>query len=104
MHYQNIKVGHPLTAQSSNIIYSRTTQIKVSTMHYKNIHVYHPLTAQSSNIRYSWTTQIKVSIMRNQYINVVHLIQHKKYNNKLTNKQFCATPNYQQFGMQFGVD
>jgi hypothetical protein len=46
MHYQNINIGHPLTARSSNIRYSQTTQIKLSTMRFQYFNVAHLITAQ----------------------------------------------------------
>ncbi len=45
MRNQNINNDYLLTAQISNIIYSQTTQIKVSTMRNQNINIGHPLTA-----------------------------------------------------------
>ncbi len=45
MRYQNINVYHLLTARITNIRYSWTTQIKVSTMRNKNISVDHLITA-----------------------------------------------------------
>ena len=45
MRYQNINIGYPLTARSSNIRYSRTTQINLSTMRFQYINVVHLITA-----------------------------------------------------------